>query len=353
MAYIRNTQGRTKVQWTLEDDLKLLDMKRAGESHANIRVALKRPYSSIASCLKWLAETPKRETAAIDGFITRRGWTQEEDAALLALRADGKTKAQCAVALNRPECSVYSRIELLRDRVSLEAVQAPPAEPEAKPAAMAAGVPRGKRRPVTPAVESILARAIECLTREGPMLTVALGIKLGVDGRSLVRALGFGIGAGTVLCRNVPGKIYHQKTRQYSVPANPAVEEAPVSDEPIAGGAFVHAECRSPGDLWQRGELSDRTLSMIATASTLRDRLARRVDGQPAPPHRPLVARGHHLTCPEWHGQVVATVTDRDGLVIGLHADLQHPLNPARRRRAVALQLAEVVVLPSQQECLS
>lgn len=59
------------------------------------------------------------------------------------------------------------------------------------------------------------------------------------------------------------------------------------------------------------------------------------------------------LTCPEWHGQVVATVTDRDGLVIGLHADLQHPLNPARRRRAVALQLAEVVVLPSQQECLS
>ena len=54
------------------------------------------------------------------------------------------------------------------------------------------------------------------------------------------------------------------------------------------------------------------------------------------------------LTCQEWQGQVVAMVADRDGEIVGVHADLAHPLNPARRRRAVALQLAEVVVLPSK-----
>ena len=60
------------------------------------------------------------------------------------------------------------------------------------------------------------------------------------------------------------------------------------------------------------------------------------------------------LTCQEWQGPVVAMVVDLDGEVCGVQADLTHPLNPARHRRAVYLRLAEVVVLPkSHSESLS
>jgi hypothetical protein len=70
--------------------------------------------------------------------MTRRNWTTDEDAALQALLAKGKTAAVIAREMSRPESSVYSRTQVL----ALKAMPSP-----AKPGKAPPPKPFGRLRP--------------------------------------------------------------------------------------------------------------------------------------------------------------------------------------------------------------
>ncbi len=247
-----------KRPWTAEEDTILWQMLAAGKMHREVAAALGRPLSSIASRLTWhqnhAATAAKVPAAKPDKevLITRRAWTAAEDAELLDRRARGQSKAAVAKAMGRAQCSVISRLELLRDRGALADLADVP---------VATGY--------QPKAGSVADLTIALLTHEGPMLREDLTQRLLVSPRILLSALGSAIHAGLV-CSREEARRYGTTTRLLWVPSRPPGEAvATVSNEAPAGGAYAHAALRTPGSISSRGSLSLRTLGAIASAETL------------------------------------------------------------------------------------
>ena len=229
--------------WTAADDQLLLDWAHCKFSTAVIAEKLARTEAAIRGRLATLA---KHGTAV--KRARANAWLPEHDVQLRALVGEGKSTPDIAFTMGRAESCIN------RHKHLLGLMPAP------------AGDVSYVMRP-----NGVAARAATPLAEHGAMTLTRLSVLVGRSAKILVHALGSAVSAG-LLCRDTV-KPFQKST--YWVPGRPP-QAAPAEVLP-AGGDFSFAAYHIPGVVSEFPPLSTATLSQIATASTLRDRLARRV----------------------------------------------------------------------------